>query len=216
MFHRIVGFSAVVLGLPLAIACQHSSTHASAPSTPPPAQPVATEGAPATGPECEENPQTAPAPAHAAKAAKMQHRHVLNCPMEIPGTVAAFTEVDGNPAIEFRTTGDVIQLRKRVHAFLEPQDASGAVAPGVSADTQGAGGTQMKPDIAYIGAKTRFDDVTGGVRVTYVPADDGQLAALHAQVSAQVAKLDSGDCSDMHIHGVKLKSTYQPAVPPEP
>lgn len=146
-----------------------------------------------------------PAPVPVPMAARLPRHHVLNCPMDIPGTTAAFADVHGRPAIVFETPGDVVGLRHRVRAFIRPETTAGIVEPRVSADTQGEGGNEMKPNIAYVAAKVRFDDLPDGVRVTYIPADDGQAASVHARIAEQVVRLDHGDCSNMHIHGVKLK-----------
>ena len=213
MNHRIVGLSAVILGLPVVAACHNSSS-------PAPAQPApAPETAQAQGSEaqeCEESAQPAPAPT--AMAAKTPHHHhyaqVLNCPMDYPGTTAAFVEIQGMPSIDFVTTSNPVELRKRVHAFMEPQTTSGTVEPGVSADTQGSGGREMKPNVTYTAVKSHFEDIPNGIRVVFIPADgagvpqftDGQLAAVHARVAATAAQLADGDCEDMHIHGIKIKN----------
>jgi hypothetical protein len=84
----------------------------------------------------------------------------------------------------------------------------------VSADTQGSGGREMKPNVTYTGVKSQFQDTPTGTRVIFIPADqagvpqptDGQMAAVHAAVAAQTAKLAAGDCTDMHIHGIKIKN----------
>jgi hypothetical protein len=217
MNHRIVGFSAVILGLPVVAACHNSSSpppsHAAA-AEPAPAQQTAGAGSEAQ--ECEENAQPAPAPT--AMAAEKPHHHhyrqVLNCPMDYPGTTAAFVEIQGYPSIDFITTSDPVQLRKRVHAFMEPQQPSGTIEPGVSADTQGSGGREMKPDVTYTAVRSRFEDIPHGIRVSFIPADDagvpqakdGQVAAVHAAVAATAAQLADGNCEDMHIHGIKIKN----------
>lgn len=209
MPHRFLGSFAVVLGLPAATACSHSSNPpAAAPAPAPAAAPVAasSENAQPTAAECEEGPPVAPHP----MAAKFHRHHVLNCPMDVPGTTAAFVDDRYGPSIDFETTGDVAGLRHRVREFLRPQTTAGMIEPGVSADTQGSGGNEMKPDVAYIATMVRFHDLPNGVRATFVPEDDGQLAAVRGQIAGQVVRLDSGDCSDIHIHGVKMKDVDQP------
>src|SRR5579862_2958776 len=159
--------------------------------------------APATGAEA-----APPAPAPVAMAAKLPRHHILNCPMDIAGTTAAFVDVHGRPAIVFETPGDVAGLRHRVRAFIRPETTAGIVEPRVSADTQGEGGNEMKPYIAYVATKVRFDDLPGGVRVTYMPVDDGQAASVHQRIAEQVVRLDHGDCSNMHVHGVKVDDIH--------
>ena len=68
----------------------------------------------------------------------------------------------------------------------------------------------MKPDIAYVGVRSRFENMPHGIRVIYTPADDGQAAEVHSSIAATAAKLVSGDCTDMHMHGVKVKNITPP------
>jgi hypothetical protein len=216
MNHRIVGFSALILGLPVVAACHNTSSPP--PTTPVPQAPATAEAQGSEAQECEENAQAAPAPAPMA-AEKPHHHHyarVLNCPMDYPGTTAAFVEIQGYPSIDFITTGNAAELRKRVHAFMEPQQPSGTVQPGVSADTQGSGGREMKPDVTYTAVQSQFEDIPHGIRVIFIPADnagvpqaqDGQNAAIHASVAATAAQLADGNCEDMHIHGIKIKNVH--------
>lgn len=42
-----------------------------------------------------------------------------SCPLELAGTSVRATDVDGGAALEFTTTGDVAELRKRVAHMAE-------------------------------------------------------------------------------------------------
>jgi hypothetical protein len=41
------------------------------------------------------------------------------CPMEVPGTTASVADTEDGVAITFTTTGDVAELRQRVHGMAE-------------------------------------------------------------------------------------------------
>ncbi len=105
-------------------------------------------GASTSGARSEPTTGAASAPAH-------QHDHgdgdqagmmAEMCPMQVPGTTVATTEVDGGIGLSFTTTtGDVAELRQRLRRMAEMHDqpgghrmrgSHGTAAPGAGADHQ--------------------------------------------------------------------------------
>ena len=168
---------------------------------------------------------TAAAPAH-------QHDHGNGdqagmmagmCPMQVPGTTVAATEVEGGIGLSFTTTtGDVAELRQRVRRMAEMHNqrgghtmmgSRGAPAPGADAEQQhgaqaGAGhggsrgGMMMGGGMMMPAATASAEDIEGGARLILQPKDPAQLGALreHARMKAQ--RMAGGECPMMSLGSV--------------
>ena len=137
------------------------------------------------------------------------------CPMQVPGTTVAATEVEGGISLSFTTTtGDVAELRQRVRRMAEMHNqpgghrmmgSHGAPAPGAGAEHQhgaqaGAGhegggrGGMMMP--ATTGSA---EDIEGGARLMLQPKDPAQLGALREHVRMKAKRMAGGECPMMSL-----------------
>jgi hypothetical protein len=116
------------------------------------------------------------------------HHHGMMgmCPMNVPGTAATVTDVEGAVAISFTTrTGDVAELRRRVRHMAE-----------MHAQHQGCEMHQMK----MVPSTATVVDIDGGARMVLVPNDPAQLAALRQHARDHATMMASGRCPMME-HG---------------
>ena len=127
-------------------------------------------------------PQPAPTEAHAQGMGGM-------CPMEVAGTKVAVDDTQDGVAITFTTTGDVAQLRERVHHMAGMHEH---MMHGGSGDMD-----QMK----MAPSSARAEDVDGGARIVLTPADPAQLADLRTHVREHAAQMASGHCPMMEHKG---------------
>lgn len=121
---------------------------------------------------------TAPDPGAPAEAGMMASM----CPMKVPGTTVAATEVEGGVGLAFTTTtGDVAELRKRVRSMAEMHNKPGGV---MMMD----GGMKMPAATASV------EDGEGGAQLILKPKDPAQLGTLreHARMKAQ--GMADGEC----------------------
>jgi hypothetical protein len=103
----------------------------------------------------------------------------------------------------FTTTGDVAQLRQRVHAMAEMHEhmmgggmmGSGGMMMGSGGMMMGSGGMMMVPSTA------RAEDADRGARIVLTPKDPSQLSELRSHVHAHAAQMASGHCPMMDHHG---------------
>lgn len=119
--------------------------------------------------------------------------------MEIPGTQVSATDTPDGVALVFTTTGDVAQLRERVHAMAamhEHMMAGGETMGSGSAGMMGSGGMMMK----MIPSTAHAEDIDGGARIMLTPKDPSQLAQLREHVHAHAEQMASGHCPMMR-HG---------------
>jgi hypothetical protein len=49
----------------------------------------------------------------------------MSCPMKVEGTTVRAQDVEGGASLVFTTTGDVAELRERVHAHAEKMASGG-------------------------------------------------------------------------------------------
>lgn len=169
--------------------------------------------------------------ASAATALAHQHDHgggdqagmmAAMCPMQVPGTMVAATEVEGGIGLSFTTaTGDVAELRRRVHRMAEMHNqpgghtmmgSPGAPSPGADAEHQhgagagtsheggGRGGMMKGSGMMMPAASASVQDVEGGARLVLQPKDSAQLGALREHVRMKAQRMVAGECP-MMSHG---------------
>jgi hypothetical protein len=173
---------------------------------------------------CATTKSTAPQPA--ATAAAPAHEQGMGmgmmagmCPMQVPGTTVAATDVEGGVALSFTTsTGDVNDLRQRVHHMADMHDqmhgqggmmggmggsptegAAPAEHPHDAGAGQGAcpqgmmksGGMMMPP------ATASAEDIPGGARLILQPKDPAQLGALREHTHMHAERMAKGECPMM-------------------
>jgi hypothetical protein len=145
------------------------------------------------------------------------------CPMQVPGTTVAATEVEGGIGLAFTTTtGDVADLRQRVGHMAEMHNqrsghmmmgAHGVPAAGASAEHQHGsqaaaghdggdhGGMMMGGGMMMPAATASAEDVEGGARLVLRPNDPAQLGALREHVRIKAQRMAGGECPMMSLGG---------------
>ena len=110
------------------------------------------------------------------------------CPMQVTGTTVAAADTEAGVALAFTTTtGDVEDLRRRVHHMAEMHNEHHA--GGMTGE-----GMQMPA------ATATAEDVEGGARLLLVPTDATQLDALRAHAHTHAEQMNRGECP-MMAHG---------------
>jgi len=166
----------------------------------------------------------------ATGAAAAPHRHSAGmiaemadtCPMQISGTAVAASDMEGGVGLDFTTTGDVVELRRRVGRMAEMHDGHGHMRMGggtppcaeaehrhgadedddEDGDEDGAGhhgsghdgmgGRMMMPE-----ATATVEDIEGGARFVLRPTDPAQLVTLREHVHMRAERMADGECPMM-------------------
>ncbi len=146
-------------------------------------------------------------PAQDRSAARMQGMSDI-CPMDVPETKVTANDTATGEALTFTTTsGQVDELRRRVHAMAdlhnqhmarEAATQSGTAQQGTGAgesqDMKGHhGGHGMMP-----GSHASVEDVDSGARVNVVPDDPAQADRVRTMVSRYADHMQSQGCGMMH------------------
>ena len=136
------------------------------------------------------------------------------CPMAVPGTAVATSDTAGGVAMTFTTaTGEVPELRTRVHKMSEMHNRASTMQMGARHDDVGmsgstdstksgecggmgmSGGTMMPPATASV------NDVNDGARLVLTATDPAQLQALREHAGACSNRMQQGECGMMgHQH----------------
>lgn len=157
--------------------------------------------------------RAAPAPEPSATAGgRMQ-----GCPMAVPGTQVAASDVPSGEAITFTTSPDHVQdLRARVHAMADMHDrrhagTGAADLPGATPHGGAGGGTGGGASGGMMGgtgggpggmrvampppSSATVDDVDGGARIVVTPNDPADLDRLRAAVRMHALHMqETGAC----------------------
>ena len=134
-------------------------------------------------------------PPASASGSMMGSGHMGNmemCPMGVPGTQIAVADVDGGIGVTFTTSGDVADLRARVHPMAEMHASR---VSGEHAGMMSGMHMQMVPSRAVA------EDIDGGARVVLTPNDPAQLDALRAQANQHADMMRRGECPMMKSMG---------------
>jgi hypothetical protein len=140
------------------------------------------------------------------------------CPLEVAGTAVRATDVDGGAALDFTTTGDVAEVRKRVaHMAQMHANMAGGGMMGSGGAMQGhgmMGGGMMGSGGAMQGhgmmgggmmgmppADVRVEDLPQGARLTFTPQEPKDLEALRRHLSEHASHAHPGSCPMMSMHG---------------
>jgi hypothetical protein len=143
------------------------------------------------------------------------------CPMQVPGTTVAATEVEGGIGLSFTTTaGDVAELRQRARRMAEMHNqrsdhtmtgGHGPPAPGADAEHQhgaqagagheggGRGRMMMGGGMMMPAATASAEDIEGGARLILQPKDPAQLGALREHVRMKAQRMAGGECPMMSL-----------------
>lgn len=116
------------------------------------------------------------------------------CPMTVPGTTVAVREVEGGIALAFTTsTGDVSELRRRVHRMADMHETGCGMMPGHT--TMMAGGKIYGGMMDSTTASA--DDVDHGARLVLKPSDLDELDSFRQLIRACAARMQQGTCPTM-------------------
>jgi hypothetical protein len=136
------------------------------------------------------------------------------CPMKLPGTTVQAVELEGAAALDFTTTGDVAELRRRV-AHMAEMHAQHQTGSGMACTMNHEGATDhaahedMKGDEHMMGhgmmqpmpaADVRSEELPQGARLIFTPKDSGDLAALREHVRQHSEHAAHGECPMMAMH----------------
>ncbi len=113
------------------------------------------------------------------------------CPMHVAGTHISAEDTPDGVAIVFKTSGDVAQLRDRVHAMAAKHDQM--AGSGMAACCAAM--------MSTVPSTVRAEDVDGGARMVLTPRDPAQLTALRDHVHERAAMMASGQCPMMQQGG---------------
>jgi hypothetical protein len=118
------------------------------------------------------------------------------CPMNVEGTHVAATDVASGEQIAFTTTGQVSELRSRVHGMAAMHDQhhgdagahAGMMGGGMGGAGHAMGGTIMPPSHATV------LDTEAGATLILTPNDPADLARLQQAVHVHVEHLEKDGC----------------------
>lgn len=171
-----------------------------------------------SGTRSEPTTSTAAGPAHQHDHADGDQAGMMAgmCPMRVPGTTVAATEVEGGIGLSFTTTtGDVAELQQRVRRMAEMHNqrsahtmmgGHGAPAPGADAEHPhgaqagtgheggGRGAMMMGGAMMMPAATAATEDIEGGARLILQPEDPAQLGALREHVRMKAQRMAAGEC----------------------
>lgn len=147
-----------------------------------------------------------PPPAHAGSSEMCSM-------MPRPGTNIVATDTEDGIAIAFTTTGDVAELRTRIHRMAEMHEhmsgmhhdmhsgmsggmGSGAMGGGGGGGMAGMGSGEpgMQMQMQMVPSRATVEDIAGGARLLLVPADPTQLSELRTHVREHAAMMQKGEC----------------------
>ncbi len=141
------------------------------------------------------------------------------CPMDVPGTTAAASDTADGEAITFTTTsGQVDELRRRVHALADMHNQHMSAAPAVTAPGgapgttpgaaegtgSGAGESAMAhhPDHGMMShSRAMVEDVDNGARVSISASDPAHVDQLRSAVRAHAMQMSRAGCGMAHPAG---------------
>ena len=146
--------------------------------------------------------------------------------MEVPGTTVHVAEVPGAVAIDFVTTGDVAEVRRRAVRMAEMHNQHAEGGPGMMGGgmmhgdmasgsaggpgmmgggmTAGGGGPSMMGGGMMMGkmppSQAREEELPDGARLILTPRDPKDLDALRQHASMHAMHAGQGSCPMMAMH----------------
>ena len=146
-----------------------------------------------------------------ADPTKESHSMAEICPMHVEGTTRDLVQLDGAVAMDFKTTGDLDELRARVQKVAHLHGQAGGDHPQMHHGAMHGEKTQEQKD-AHEKVMQLLTDVTvateeidGGMRMTFAPKDPAQADALfeamdaHGQCPITMVQMP-GDEPEEHSH----------------
>lgn len=124
------------------------------------------------------------------------------CPMFVAGTTVQANDTSDGMAMTFTTTGDVAELRRRVHLMANHMNAhSSGAGGGTGMHGMGMGsdgGMGMMGGGMMLATHAQVEDVDHGARLKMTPADPAKLSEMrqHMKQHSQMMNQSRG-CSMM-------------------
>ncbi len=116
------------------------------------------------------------------------------CPMEVLGTQVSVTDTQEGVAIAFMTSGDVVQLRQRVHGMAAMHDTMMSGGGMMGSGGMGSGGIMGSGHMKkMVDSTAHSEDIDAGARIVLTPKNPAQLAELRDHAG----RMASGHCQMM-------------------
>lgn len=122
------------------------------------------------------------------------------CPMQVPGTQVSAEDTNDGAAMVFTTTGDVDELRQRVHQMAKMHDQMSADNAGPGMGTGGMGARHKHMMANVVPSNASAEDVDRGARINLTPKDPSKLSDLRAHAREHAARMASGQCPMVEAH----------------
>lgn len=130
-----------------------------------------------------------------------EHGMMEMCPMKVEGTTSSVSDTGDGVAISFTTsTGDVAELRRRVHHMAEMHERH----HGMKGEGMMGGHNEAPPSpgsspkkMMMVPSTATVNDVEGGARIVLVPKDPARLAELRQHARDHVGRMSRGECPMM-------------------
>lgn len=131
---------------------------------------------------------TAPVPATAppdpAPRAVLDAESVADlCPLGVPSAVVRVQELEIGLALEFTTSGDVADVRRRTRLMADVRD-----------DLRDEIARTKRSNQTLHAAERYVEDVEGGARIVFLPPHATDLHAYRLDLDAEAMRLRGGDC----------------------
>jgi hypothetical protein len=130
---------------------------------------------------------------------------MANCPMNVPGTQISSAEAVNGETINFTTTGQVSELRRRVNASASMHNERHATLHGPMGDGMKEGGASMNGGVMghdramdrIPPSKATVSELLQGASVTVTPNDPNDLQKLRSVVQMYVQQMQTNGCAMM-------------------
>src|SRR6185436_19017451 len=119
-----------------------------------------------------------------------QERQLMTglCPTQTPDTTVTAMDLGNAVALDFRTTGNLAQLRSDIAGFAERHNKRREMLMG-----NGLGGSGLMGDDALMPESTATAvDIPGGARMVLVPDDPTRIEALRAHAWTEANAMNRG------------------------
>jgi hypothetical protein len=117
------------------------------------------------------------------------------CPVAVPGTVVATLDTPEGEALVFTTaSGQVEELRRRVHAVAGMHNSHHPALSGTGTDPTGMPATDVQHPGAPPAATATAEDVPEGARLVLKASNPGDVDRLRSSVRAHAQRLQREGC----------------------
>jgi hypothetical protein len=139
-----------------------------------------------------------------------------HCPANVPGTTVQVVDLEGAVALDFTTTGDAAEVRRRAARMAQMHGESAMHAGmhhgGMMGNTGGPGMHQAmmgKPPAS----SAQVEELPNGARIVLTPKEPRDLEALRAHAQKHAAHGQHGSCPMMARHAAEHTAAAPSAQP---